>query len=223
MQRQQQLHHHSRHSCLTTVTHFRKKYREGGFWLKERKWSFNTTTYVKCFALTERANNAFVEKERNELQRELRRNGLEDSKKTTPELCCPYQMRKNCSFKPNMKLGAQNVGNKEEDWKKTTQPVYYPDQRSKNSFFKPNTENLELRWQKKKALEEQQLYVTFYHNWCPLFWITSCKVIEKLRRAKGASETKETRRKRMRGGNKREGARDRRAQRRARRDKEAKR
>jgi hypothetical protein len=63
-----------------------------------------------------------------------------------------------------MKLGAQNVGNKEEDWKKTTQPVYYPDQRSKNSFFKPNTENLELRWQKKKALEEQQLYVTFYHN-----------------------------------------------------------
>jgi hypothetical protein len=56
----------------------------------------------------------FVEKERNERQRELRRNGLEDSKKTTHELKCPDQRTKICSFKPNTKLGAQKVGNKLE-------------------------------------------------------------------------------------------------------------
>jgi hypothetical protein len=113
----------------------------------------------KCFTLTERANNMFVEKERNERQRELRRNGLEDSKKTTHELKCPDQRRKICSFKPNTKLGAQKVGNKlEKDWKKKTQPMYCPDQGRKNSFFNPfsnpNAENLELRYQKTSSNAE---------------------------------------------------------------------
>ncbi len=62
-------------------------------------------------------------------ERELRRNGLEDSKKTTHELYCPDQRTKICSFKPNTKLGAQKVGNKlEKHSKKTTQPMYRLDQ-----------------------------------------------------------------------------------------------